>query len=63
MVCSTPAAERVRALAGSGTQVIIDDRALDKRGVEMLAAVLVGQDAVGQLHVDDRRPVSPARMQ
>lgn len=44
MVCTTPAAERVRGLVGSGGQVIIDDPALDKRGVEMLAAVLFGQD-------------------
>ena len=44
MVCSTPAAERVRGLAGSAAQVIIDDRALDKRVIEMLAATLVGQD-------------------
>jgi len=33
----------VRALAGSAVQVIMDDRALDKRGIEMLAAILVGQ--------------------
>jgi hypothetical protein len=44
MVCSTLAAERVRALVGATGQVIIDDPALDKRGVEMLAAVLVGSD-------------------
>ncbi len=47
MVCSTPAAERVRALAGSAVQVIIDDRALDKRGIELLAAILVGQEREG----------------
>ena len=47
MVCSTPAAERVRALAGSSVQIIIDDRALDKRGIEMLAAILVGQNGDG----------------
>ena len=47
MVCSTPAAERVRGLVGSAGQVIIDDPALDKRGVDMLAAVLVGQDERG----------------
>jgi hypothetical protein len=41
MVCSTPAAARVRALAGPGVQVIRDDRALDQRGIELLAAVLV----------------------
>ena len=44
MVCSSPAAERVRAIAGSTAQVIIDDRALDKRAIEMLTAILVGQD-------------------
>ena len=44
MVCSTLAAERVRALVGSAGQVIIDDRALDKRAIEMLAAILVGQN-------------------
>jgi len=47
MVCSTPASERVRGLVGSAGQVIIDDPALDKRGVEMLAAVLVGQGQSG----------------
>ena len=47
MVCSTPGAERVRALAGTGVQIIIDDRALDKRGIEMLAAILVGPDGDG----------------
>ena len=29
---------------GSSTQVIIDDRALDERAIEMLAAILVGRD-------------------
>jgi len=52
MVCSTPAAERVRALAGSAVQVIIDDRALDKRAIEMLTAILVGQDR-------NRTPAAP----
>jgi len=41
IVCSSSAAERVRGLAGSATEVIIDDRALDKRAIEMLAALLV----------------------
>jgi hypothetical protein len=49
MVCSTPAAERVRGLTGPATQVIIDDRALDKRAIEMLAAILVGQDGGGTI--------------
>src|SRR3990172_2833061 len=44
MVCSTPAAERVRRLAGAAAQVIVDDRALDRRAIEIIAAILVGQD-------------------
>jgi DNA-binding transcriptional regulator YhcF (GntR family) len=41
IVCSTADAEHVRRLAGAGVQVMIDDRALDPRAVEMLAALLV----------------------
>lgn len=41
MVCSSPAATRVRSLLGSTGQVIVDDPALDKRAIEMLAAILV----------------------
>jgi hypothetical protein len=44
IVCSTAAVERVRALAGSTVQVMIDDRALDQRAIEMLAALLVRED-------------------
>jgi GntR family transcriptional regulator len=44
IVCSTAAAERVRGLAGPAVQVMIDDRALDPRAIEMLAAILVRQD-------------------
>jgi GntR family transcriptional regulator len=44
IVCSTSAAERVRGLAGPAVQVIIDDRALDPRAIEMLAALLVRQN-------------------
>jgi len=44
IVCSSSAAERVRALAGPAVQVIIDDRALDPRAIEMLAALLVRQN-------------------
>jgi hypothetical protein len=44
IVCSSAAAERVRGLAGPAVQVIIDDRALDQRAIEMLAAVLVQQN-------------------
>jgi DNA-binding transcriptional regulator YhcF (GntR family) len=47
MVCSTAAAERVRGLAGSTVQVMIDDRALDQRAIEMLAALLVRENGNG----------------
>jgi GntR family transcriptional regulator len=47
IVCSTPVAERVRLLVGSGAEVIVDDRALDKRAIEMLAALLVQQNGEG----------------
>lgn len=45
MVCSTSAADQVRALAGPRVQVITDDRALDQRALEMLATVLVRQNS------------------
>ena len=44
IVCSTAAAERVRGLAGPTVRVLIDDRALDPRAVEMLSALLVRQN-------------------
>jgi GntR family transcriptional regulator len=44
VVCSTAAAERVRQLAGSAVQVLSDDRALDPRAIEMLAALMVQRD-------------------
>jgi DNA-binding transcriptional regulator YhcF (GntR family) len=44
MVCSSAAAERVRELAVSAVQVIIDDRALDQRAIQMLAVQLVRQN-------------------
>jgi GntR family transcriptional regulator len=47
MVCSSAAAAQVQALAGSRLQVMIDDRGLDQRTIEMLAAALVGQDGEG----------------
>jgi GntR family transcriptional regulator len=52
VVCSTSAAERVRSLAGS-VEVMIDDRALDQRAIEMLAALLV------QRHGDTRAAPAP----
>jgi GntR family transcriptional regulator len=53
VVCSTAAAERVRGLAGSSVQVMIDDRALDQRAIEMLAALLVRENG--------HRPAGAAR--
>src|SRR5213594_3608407 len=47
IVCSTAAAERVRGLAGSAVHVMIDDRALDQRAIEMLAALLVRENGDG----------------
>ena len=47
IVCSSAAVERVRELAGSAVQVIIGDRALDPRAIEMLATVLVEQNGGG----------------
>jgi hypothetical protein len=43
IVCSSPAVARVRPLVGAGVQVIVDDRALDPRAIEMLATLLVKQ--------------------
>jgi hypothetical protein len=44
IVCASLAAERVRQLAGPAVHVMIDDRALDQRAIEMLAALLVRQN-------------------
>ena len=41
IVSSSAAAEQVRGLAGPTLQVIVDDRALDQRAIEMLAITLV----------------------
>jgi GntR family transcriptional regulator len=47
IVCSSSAAERVRQLADPAVRVMIDDRALDPRAIEMLSALLVGQNGEG----------------
>ncbi len=36
VVCSSLAAEKIRGLAPQGTQIIVDDRRLDRSGIEML---------------------------
>jgi GntR family transcriptional regulator len=44
VVCPTSCAERIRQLTNGAAEIIIDDRALDARAIEMLAAILIGQD-------------------
>src|SRR5437763_9472671 len=61
IVCSSAAAERVRGLAGSTVQVMIDDRALDQRAIEMLAALLVRQNGDGPTPAAPRRRLRPHR--
>jgi GntR family transcriptional regulator len=64
VVCSTSAAERVRKIAGPSAQVIIDDRALDPRAIEMLATLLVRHDggsAVGRAAKAEARSVGGKR--
>jgi GntR family transcriptional regulator len=59
VVCSSLAADRVRRVGGSTVQVIIDDRALDRRAIDMLAALLVHHDGDGA--PGGRRPVGRRR--
>jgi hypothetical protein len=60
MVCPRLAAERVRVLTDGHTEVIIDDRTLDKRVIEMLAAILVrqGGDATTGAPAAAKKPMS-----
>jgi GntR family transcriptional regulator len=44
IVCTSLAAGGVRALAGDAVEVIVDDRALDQRAIQMLATILVQPD-------------------
>ncbi len=44
IVCSTSTAERVQGLVNRTVPVIIDDRALNQRGIQMLGAILAQQD-------------------
>ena len=47
IVCSSQGAERVRQLTDGTTEIIVDDRALDTRAIEMLAAILIAEDKDG----------------
>jgi hypothetical protein len=44
IVCSTSTSERVRRLANPTMPVIIDDRALNQRAIQMLGAILAQRD-------------------
>ena len=44
IVCSTSAAARVQRLVGPTVPVIVDDRALNQRAIQMLGAILAQQD-------------------
>jgi GntR family transcriptional regulator len=59
VVCSSPAAERVRQLAGDAVSVIMDDRALDPRAIEMLATLLVQQNGSRPAPALPRAPQRP----
>jgi GntR family transcriptional regulator len=41
VICPTAAVERVRTLGGPAVQIVVDDRALDPRAIEMLATILL----------------------
>jgi GntR family transcriptional regulator len=56
IVCSTSAADRVRRLAGPAVHVILDDRALDPRAIEMLAGLLVHSNGTRPDAATRRRP-------
>ena len=56
MVCSSSAAERVRGLVGPTVLVIVDDRALNQRAIQMLGAILVQQDGHDGHHLTAALP-------
>jgi GntR family transcriptional regulator len=56
IVCSTSAAERVRGLAGPAVRVMLDDRALDQRAIEMLASLIVQPNGAGPAVATRLRP-------
>ncbi len=64
IICSTEAADHVRQLVGSRVRVVVDDRALDPRAIEMLATVLLRPHDNGTT-ADAKRttvPQGPRRM-
>jgi GntR family transcriptional regulator len=61
IVCSSSAAERVRQIADPAVQVMIDDRALDQRAIEMLAVLLVRQNGGSDKPATAQRRLSARR--
>ena len=61
LVCSTLAAPRVRELAGPAVPVIIDDRAVNQRAIQMLGAILAQPDGhrVAATSLPARRRLGP----
>jgi len=59
IVCSTSAAEQVQGLVGPTIPVIIDDRALNQRAIQMLGAILAQQDGD---HPTATPPPTPSRL-
>ena len=60
IVCSTSAAARVRSLVGPTVPVIVDDRALNQRAIQMLGTILAQQDGERSSAPLSARP-EPAR--
>jgi hypothetical protein len=61
IVCSTAVAARVQGLVGTTIPVLLDDRALDQRAIQMLGAILAQQDGDRPVATPSpaRRPPSP----
>ncbi len=45
VVCSGPLAKRLRAMASKGTEILVDDRSLDRAGIEMIRQRLLDRAA------------------
>ena len=59
IVCSNSAADQVRGLVGPTVPVIVDDRALNQRAIQMLGAILAQQDGD---HPTDTPPLARGRL-
>ena len=59
IVCSTAIAARVTGLVGPTVPVIVDDRALNQRGIQMLGAILAQDDLAQDDGDGDGGPPAP----